>query len=179
MAANPLNAIFTLRGALEYSDALWYARKPIIYIAEGDIVAGWFEVALYCNYFLVTRHARLGAPEVKRGLTLPFGAHALAFRAGTAVAQELMATGDLISGEEAVKLGIADGLVPDGEDAYDYAVRLAQNLEFRDRVHQTSMLRQYGPPIRRLVHKSIQNYIRLLRDAETRRRIRGFLRDNE
>ena len=179
MASNPLNAIFTMRAALEQADLLWYSRKPIIYVAEGDIVAGWFEVALYCNYFLVSKHARLGAPEVKRGLTLPFGSHALTFRAGTAVAQELMATGELIGGEEAVKLGIADGLLPDGEDAYEYAARLCRESDFRDRVHQTSLLRQYGPPIRRLAAKSIRNYIRLLSDPETRRRIRAFLRENE
>jgi predicted RND superfamily exporter protein/enoyl-CoA hydratase/carnithine racemase len=177
MSKSPLDALFMMRGALEYANLLWYTRKPIIYVAEGDMVAGWFEVALYSNCFLVTRHARVGAPEVKRGLTLPFGAHALSFRAGTAVAQELMATGELISGEEAFKLGIVDGLIPDGEDAYEHAVRLSRTTEFRDRVHQTSMLRQYGPPVKRLVAKSIQNYVRLLGDAETRRRIKGFLRD--
>lgn len=176
ISRNPLNALFTLYGALENAVAMWYAHKPIIFVAEGDMVAGWFEVALHSNYFLVTRHARLGAPEVKLGLTLPFGAHALAFRAGLAVARELMATGELISGEEAVKLGIADGLVPDGEDPYEHAASLCRSVELHDRVRQLSMLRQYGPPLRSLIGKSTRNYVRMLRSSQTQRRIRSFVK---
>jgi enoyl-CoA hydratase/carnithine racemase/predicted RND superfamily exporter protein len=175
MALNPLNALFTLRGALENALAMWYAPKPVVFIAEGDMIAGWFEVALYCNHFLVTRHARLGAPEVTLGLTLPFGAHALTFRAGYAVARELMASGELISGEEAVKLGIADGLIPDGEDPFEHAARLTRTEALQDHVRQTSMLRQYGPPMRQLIAKSTRNYVRMLRDPATRRRIGRFV----
>jgi predicted RND superfamily exporter protein/enoyl-CoA hydratase/carnithine racemase len=179
MSQNTLNALFTLRGSIEISCELWYARKPMVFLCEGDAVAGTFETAMYFNLFLVTKHARLGAPEVKRGLTLPFGAHALQFRGGTAVAGHLMATGELIGGEEAVKLGIADALIPDGVDPLSYAVELASSREYQDRCQQTSILRQYGPPMRKLLNQSISNYIRMLRDPETRRRIRSFLRDDE
>src|SRR5688500_4595676 len=116
MAEDPINAIFTLKGAVEEAVVLRYAPKPMIFVCEGDVIAGWFEYVLNCNFIVATRHARFGAPEVKRGLTLPFGAHALLARAGNTVAQELMSTGELVSGEEAVRLGIADALVPDGED---------------------------------------------------------------
>jgi enoyl-CoA hydratase/carnithine racemase len=176
MASNPLNALFTLWGSIDIAAEQWYARKPVVFVCEGDCVAGWFEVALYSNLFLVTKNARVGAPEVKSGLTLPFGAHALQFRGGTAVAQHLMGTGDLIGGEEAVKLGLADGIIPDGVDPVQYAIDLAQSRECRDRVHQVSLLRQYGPPIRKLIAKSVRNYIRMLRNPETRRRMGRYVR---
>jgi enoyl-CoA hydratase/carnithine racemase len=175
IAKNPLEALFMMESAKEGAVVLWYAGKPMILVAEGDVVAGWFELAMYANYFLVTRHARLGAPEVKRGLTLPYGSHALQFRAGTAAAQNLMASGDLISAEEAVRLGIADAMVPDGVDPMDHALALCRAPEFHDRIRQVSMLRQYGPPLRPLVARSVRNYIRLLRSKETRARLRAFL----
>ena len=177
MAANPLDAVFTLRGAVEEADLLWYARKPVIFVAEGDAVGGHFELGMCSNFLVVTPHARLGAPEVKRGLTLPFGAHALAYRAGNAVARRLMSSGELISGEEAVRLGIADALVPEGEDAMAFTMRLCRSQEFYDRVQQTAILRQYGPPMRSLVQKSIRNYVRMLRTPATRTRLKSYLKE--
>lgn len=174
LATDPVNAFFTLKGAVEIAQATWYSPKPFIFVAEGDAVAGWLELALYSNYFVVTKNARIGAPEVKAGLTLPFGSHALQFRAGARVAQQLMGSGELIGGEEAVRLGIADALVPDGEDALEYAKRVALTPELRDAVHQTAMLRQYGPPVGKLISKSVRNYVRLLRSAAARERMQRF-----
>jgi enoyl-CoA hydratase/carnithine racemase len=179
MAKDPINAYFTLRGSQVVSQHLWYSPKPVIFVCEGDLVAGWFELALYSNYFMVTKHARLGAPEVKRGLTLPFGSHALQFRAGVTATQQLMASGELITGEEAVRLGIADELIPDGVDPVRYAIDLCQKREFIDKIRQVSLLRQYGPPIGKLVNQSIRNYVRLLRSRETRDRIASFVKEEE
>jgi predicted RND superfamily exporter protein/enoyl-CoA hydratase/carnithine racemase len=178
MSQRPIDALFMFRAGIEYATTLWYAQKPIIYIAEGDTVAGWFELGMCCNYFVVTKHARLGAPEVKRGLTLPMGAHALLFRSGSAVAANLMATGELVSGEEAVRLGIADALVPDGEDATEWVAKLCQSREFLDKIRQVSLLRQYGPNMRQLVTKSFTNYVKLLRDPDTRKRLREYLHND-
>jgi enoyl-CoA hydratase len=179
MSADPLNAFFTLKGARALATTMWYGRKPAIFVGEGDVVAGSLETALHASWFLVTRHARLGMPEVKRGLTLPFGAHALTFRAGRAVAQRLMTTGELIDGAEAVRLGIADELVPDGVDPVAYALELAASPEFHDRALQTAILRQYGPPLGPLIDRSTRHYVRMLRDPATRRRVRDFLKERD
>jgi enoyl-CoA hydratase/carnithine racemase len=178
MAENPLNAIFTLKGAVEQAEILWYFKKPVIFIGEGDVVAGWMEMAVCANFFLVTRHARIGAPEVKRGLTLPYGAPALSFRCGTSVARDLMASGEMISAEEAIRLGVADAMVPEGKDPTEHAFDLIRSSEFHDRIRQTAMLRQYGPPMRKLVQKSVSNYVKLLRSPETRRRIGSFIKED-
>jgi enoyl-CoA hydratase/carnithine racemase len=90
-----------------------------------------------------------------------------------------MTSGELIGGEEAVRLGIADGLVPDGEDAVEYAKKIARTIQLRDAVHQTAMLRQYGPPMRKLITKSISNYVRLLRSAATRERMKRYAKTGE
>ena len=43
-------------------------EKPIIAAIEGFAVAGGFEVALACDLIVAARDAKVGIPEVKRGL---------------------------------------------------------------------------------------------------------------
>jgi hypothetical protein len=57
-------------------------------------------------------------------------------------------------------------------------MKLGQSQQFHDRVQQAAILRQYGPPMRTLVEKSIANYVKLLRSPTTRRRIKEFLRED-
>src|SRR5215211_615593 len=50
------------------------AEKPLIAAIEGFAVAGGLEVALACDLIVASREARLGIPEVKRGLVAAGGA---------------------------------------------------------------------------------------------------------
>ena len=49
-------------------------EKPLIAAIEGFAVAGGFEIALACDLIVAARGARLGIPEVKRGLVAAGGA---------------------------------------------------------------------------------------------------------
>ena len=49
-------------------------EKPIIAAIEGYAVAGGFEVALACDLIVAARDAKVGIPEVKRGLVAAAGA---------------------------------------------------------------------------------------------------------
>ena len=48
-------------------------EKPIIAAIEGFAVAGGFEVALACDLIVAARDAKVGIPEVKRGLVAAAG----------------------------------------------------------------------------------------------------------
>src|SRR5215211_7225661 len=50
------------------------AEKPLIAAIEAFAVAGGLEVALACDLIVASREARLGIPEVKRGLVAAGGA---------------------------------------------------------------------------------------------------------
>src|SRR5262249_43623288 len=113
----------------------------------------------------------------KLGLTLPFGSHALTYRAGTAVARRLMGSGELIGGEEAVKLGVADGLVPEGTDPLQYALELCRSRDFHDRVRQVSILRQYGRPIGALAVRRVRTCVGVQGAPGTRGRLRHSARE--
>jgi enoyl-CoA hydratase len=103
-------------------------RKPLIAAIEGFAVAGGLEVALACDLIVAARGAKLGIPEVKRGLVAAAGALLrLPERIPYHVAMELALTGDPILAERAAELGLVNRLAEPGE-------ALAVALELADRI---------------------------------------------
>ena len=79
-------------------------------------MAGGFEVALACDLIVAARDAKLGIPEVKRGLVAAAGALIrLPKRIPYHLAMELALTGDPIGAERAHELGIVNRLAEPGE----------------------------------------------------------------
>jgi enoyl-CoA hydratase len=100
-------------------------EKPIIAAIEGYAVAGGFEVALACDLIVAARDARVGIPEVKRGLVAAAGALIrLPKRIPYHLAMELALTGDPIDAERAHAIGIVNRLAEPG-DAVGVARELA------------------------------------------------------
>lgn len=89
--------------------------KPLIAAIEGFAVAGGFEVALACDLIVAARGARLGIPEVKRGLVASGGALLrLPDRIPYHLTMELALTGDPIDAERAYELGLVNRLAEPG-----------------------------------------------------------------
>ena len=103
-------------------------RKPLIAAVEGWAVAGGFELVLACDLVVAGRGARLGVPEVKRGLVAAAGAAMLLTeRVPYAVALELLLTGETIEAHRAHELGLVNRVVEDGT-ALDAALELAATI---------------------------------------------------
>jgi len=104
------------------------ADKPLIAAIEGFAVAGGLEVALACDLIVAATGARLGVPEVKRGLVAAGGALLrLPARLPRAVVMELALTGEPMLAERAAELGLVNRLTEPGE-ALGEAVRLARAI---------------------------------------------------
>jgi enoyl-CoA hydratase len=107
------------------------ARKPLIAAVEGFALAGGFEVALACDLIVAGAGARFGIPEVKRGLVAGAGGLIrLPKRIPYHVAMELALTGDPISAERALAVGIVNRVVQDGQavgTARELAATIARN----------------------------------------------------
>ena len=83
--------------------------KPTIAAINGFALGGGCEMALACTIRLASRTARLGQPEVKLGIVPGYGgSQRLARLCGTSVAQELCLTGEMISAEEAQRIGLVN-----------------------------------------------------------------------
>jgi enoyl-CoA hydratase/carnithine racemase len=107
-----------------------FERLPCPAVAgiDGACLGGGLELSLACDIRVVSAEAQLGQPEVRLGI-LPGagGTQRLVRAAGQGVARDLLLTGRRISGEEAVRFGIASRLTRPGE-ASAAAVDLAREL---------------------------------------------------
>ena len=83
--------------------------KPSIAAINGFALGGGCEVALACSMRLAAKTAKLGQPEVKLGIMTGYGgSQRLARLCGKAVAYELCLTGEMISADEALRIGLVN-----------------------------------------------------------------------
>ncbi|HUI73334.1 MAG TPA: enoyl-CoA hydratase-related protein [Candidatus Acidoferrum sp.] len=83
--------------------------KPSICAINGFALGGGCELALACSMRIASRAARLGQPEVKLGIIPGYGgSQRLARLCGKGIAHELCLTGEMISAEEAMRIGLVD-----------------------------------------------------------------------
>src|SRR5271163_1470936 len=90
--------------------------KPSIAAINGFALGGGCEVALACTMRIASRTARLGQPEVKLGIIPGYGgSQRLPRLVGKGMAHELILTGEMISAEEALRIGLVNRVVEPGE----------------------------------------------------------------
>src|SRR5580698_123798 len=83
--------------------------KPSIAAINGFALGGGCEVALACSMRLASKAAKLGQPEVKLGIMTGYGgSQRLARLCGKGIAHELCLTGEMISAEEALRIGLVN-----------------------------------------------------------------------
>lgn len=99
--------------------------KPLIAAVNGAALAGGFEIVLSCDLVVAADTSKFGLPEVKRGLFAAAGGLIrLPKRVPLALATELAITGDPISADRALELGLVNRVVP-GDQVLDEALALA------------------------------------------------------
>lgn len=91
-------------------------RKPVIGAVHGYAVGGGCELALGCDLVVAAEDARFGFPETGVALFVTGGVtHFLPRTVGLARAKELLMTGELFDGREALRLGLVNRAVPAAE----------------------------------------------------------------
>ena len=90
--------------------------KPSIAAINGFALGGGCEVALACSIRLASKTAKLGQPEVKLGIITGYGgSQRLARLCGKGVAHELCLTGEMISADEALRIGLVNHIYEPAE----------------------------------------------------------------
>jgi enoyl-CoA hydratase/carnithine racemase len=83
--------------------------KPSICAINGFALGGGCELALSCTIRLASKTAKLGQPEVKLGILPGYGgSQRLARLCGKGAAHELCLTGEMITAEEALRIGLVN-----------------------------------------------------------------------
>jgi enoyl-CoA hydratase len=105
--------------------------KPSIAAVNGFALGGGCELALACSIRLASRSAKFGQPEVKLGIIPGYGgSQRLARLCGKGIAHELCLSGEMISAEEAQRIGLVNHVYEPGEllaAAQSLAKKIAAN----------------------------------------------------
>ncbi|MGH6655068.1 MAG: enoyl-CoA hydratase/isomerase family protein [Actinocrinis sp.] len=108
--------------------------KPVIAAVTGFALGGGCELALCADLRVAAEDARFGQPEIKLGL-IPCagGTQRLSRLVGPARAKDLIFTGRMVRADEALRIGLADRVVPAAEvfaNALAWAAELAAGPRF-------------------------------------------------
>jgi enoyl-CoA hydratase len=101
-----------VRFCLKMFTELESLSKPIIAAVNGLALGGGTEILLACDIVVASEKARFGLPESGVGVAPLWGIIRLANVVGSHKAKELMMTGDIISAEEALRIGLVNKVVP-------------------------------------------------------------------
>lgn len=139
---------------------------PSVAAVDGVAVGGGMEMALACDFRVASRSARLGFPEVRRGLVVTGGAsRLLVLLVGLPVARRLLLGGELVDAEFARATGLVDEFCETGA-AEDQAVALLERL----RVGSAAALRE----TRRLLDLALEGSLDQVLDLEVDAILRCF-----
>jgi enoyl-CoA hydratase len=144
--------------------------KPVIAAVEGHAVAGGLELAAWCDLRVAAQDATFGVYCRRWGIPLMDGGTIrLARLLGHSHALDLILTGRGVSGDEALRMGLANRLVPPGE-ALPAAIALAEELASRPqaalRSDRLSSYEQWSLPLADALAAEYRHGMDTLRSGE-------------
>jgi methylglutaconyl-CoA hydratase len=105
------------RSALRLGEVFIRIRKltkPVVGLVHGRALAGGAGLATSCDLVLAAESAQLGYPEILRGFVPAMVMAILRRQVGERLAFDLVATGRLLSAQEACAAGLVSRVHPDG-----------------------------------------------------------------
>ena len=112
----------------ETREAIEALPQPVIAAVQGHCYTGSLELALACDLMIAGTSARFADTHGKWGMSPTWGmSQRLPRRVGIVTAKELMFSGRVVSGDEAVAIGLANRCVPD-EQLLESALEMARSF---------------------------------------------------
>lgn len=114
-----------------FIDAVAHSAVPTIAAVNGAAVTGGFEVALACDFIVASDRARFADTHVRVGVYPGPVLVDLPRRVGMAKAREMSMTGNFVDAETALRIGLANHVVPHDE-LLPFALELAGAIAEQD-----------------------------------------------
>ena len=115
------------------SKAMRTCATPIIAAVNGAAVTGGFELALSCDFIYASEYARFADTHVRVGILPGWGlSQKLSRLVGLGKAKELSLSGNFVSAEEALQLGLVNKVCA-ASDLIDETIKVARQIAESDR----------------------------------------------
>jgi cyclohexa-1,5-dienecarbonyl-CoA hydratase len=88
---------------------------PVVCVVNGPAIGGGAELAAFGDLVIATPKARFAQPEITIGVFPPLASTILPFLVGPKRALEMILTGEAITAERALELGLVTRLVPEAK----------------------------------------------------------------
>ena len=145
--------------------------KPVIAAVEGYAVAGGLELALWCDLRVAARDAVFGVFCRRFGVPLiDLGTIRLPRLIGQSHALDLILTGRGVSGDEAMRMGLANRLTEPGralEGALELAGSLARLPQTCLRSDRLSSYEQWSLPTAEAIRNEFRHGMQVIESGET------------
>jgi cyclohexa-1,5-dienecarbonyl-CoA hydratase len=89
--------------------------KPVICVVNGPAIGGGAELAAFGDLVVASPKAKFAQPEITIGIFPPLASTILPFLVGPKVALEIVMTGEAVTAERALELGMINRLVPEAQ----------------------------------------------------------------
>jgi 3-hydroxypropionyl-coenzyme A dehydratase len=124
---NPIQAERYASSVHTMLDKIENLQKPVVAAINGYALGGGCELALACDIRIASTNAKMGQTEVKIGIPPGWGGTQRMLRIlGPAKAKELIFTGEIITADEALKIGLVDKVVS-LDTKSDFEIRSSSN----------------------------------------------------
>lgn len=119
------------------------STKPVFAAVQGNALGGGAELALAAHYRLAAPETRIGLPEITLGV-IPGcgGTQRLPRLVGAEAALNMLLSGRTVTGKDAKRMGLVDGLV--NGDVLSAAFATAQDFQRRGRKLPATRIRRAG-----------------------------------
>jgi enoyl-CoA hydratase len=122
-----LASITTLDGAAEMArdakaslDAIRQFPLPVVAALNGDAMGGGAELSVACDFRIAAAHARIGFVQGRLNIATAWGGGIDLMRlVGTSRGLGLLCRGDMLSGADALALGLIDAVAREGQSLDD------------------------------------------------------------
>jgi enoyl-CoA hydratase len=152
--------------------------KPVVAALQGPAVGAGAELALGCDFILMAQSARFALPEIGLGNFLGGGATEILPRlVGLARAREIIFLGRDVSGEEAMRIGLATLCFPDDrfeDEVGAFARRLAAQAPLPMRLAKRQMSRSHRQSFEDVLAAEAEGMSQCLKSHDWQEGLRAF-----
>lgn len=149
--------------------AMLDTSKPVLVVVNGPAFGGGAELAALGDLVIATPRARFAQPEIKLGVFPPLAAAILPSILGPKLALELVLTGEAITAERAVELGLVNWLVAEKDlqaKVDDIVAKVSGQSGPVLTMAKKAILGSMGLPLRDGVRNSMKVFLNELADLE-------------